>query len=76
MNGQPDHSMAPREGAPNLFSAIPSAREVVHLVSRAGEKVPVQEQVLKDSSDFFKASVESGMQESGKYYESYLVWDS
>jgi hypothetical protein len=71
MNRQPEHSMAPREAVANLFSAImrgiPSAREVVHLVPRAGEKVPVHEQVLKDSSDFFKASLENGMQESGKY---------
>jgi hypothetical protein len=53
-----------------LFSAIKhgiaSMDEVVFLVSRDGKKFPIQEEVLKVSSDFFKATLETSMKESGK----------
>ncbi len=54
----------------DLFSVIqqgfPSTDEVVYLVSEDGKKFPIQENVLKSSSDFFKAALENNMRESGK----------
>ncbi len=41
--------------------------EIVCLVSREGKRFPIQEQVLKSSSDFFKATLETNMQEAGKF---------
>jgi hypothetical protein len=82
MSAQPgdDHSMVPQAAAANLFSAImrgiPSAREIVYLVPKDGEKIPIQENVLKENSDFFKATLESRMQESGEYQGSLFVGDS
>ncbi len=67
MSAQPAPEAA--AAAANLCSAfmrgIPSARNVVHLVPKVGEKVPVHEQVLKNSSEFFKAALEIRMSESG-----------
>ncbi len=47
------------KGMADLLSAIqqgiPSSDETVHLVSNDGKKFAMHEQVLKGSSDFFKA---------------------
>jgi hypothetical protein len=50
-----------------IQQGIASMDEVVYLVSQDGKKYPIQEQVLKGSSDFFWAALEINMRESGKY---------
>jgi hypothetical protein len=56
----------------NIFSFFlqPKTSSNVCLVSREGMKFPIQEDVLKGSSDFFKAALENKTRESGKYPET------
>jgi hypothetical protein len=54
-----------------LFSTIQQGLackdEIVFLVSKEGKEFSIQENVLKGNSDFFKATLENKMRESGKY---------
>jgi hypothetical protein len=66
---------APPDSLPanaSLFSmiqrGIPASDEVVYLVSREGKKLAIQEQVLKNGSNFFRATLETSMRESGKHF--------
>jgi hypothetical protein len=65
----------PAARIPDVFAVIgrgiPNSDQVVYLISRDGQKFPVHEDVLKASSNFFKAALENGMKESGKCP---LVW--
>jgi hypothetical protein len=70
---------APRPENADVFSSIlqgvSTVDELVYLVSRDGKKFPIQEEVLKHSSDFFKAARETTMRESGTYFCSVRVVD-
>jgi hypothetical protein len=50
-----------------IQQGIADMDEVVYLVSQDAKRFPIQEQVLKSSSDFFRAALEINMRESGKY---------
>jgi len=49
-----------------ILQGVPAADESIFLVSKDGRKFAVQAQVLKASSDFFRATLENEMLESGK----------
>ncbi len=50
-----------------LHQGVASMDEMVYLVSQDNKKFAIHEEVLKCSSDFFRAALETRMREAGKY---------